>query len=278
MERGGAAGASSDSFVSQDDLTVWANENALPCGKEIGLGLVAGYTSGVALRTAGKIAGVVVGGAFIFLQSLAYSGYIQVDWQKIERGYKSMLDIDEDGEVTTNDLKIALDKIKAVLMWNLPSGAGFTGGLYYGMGGSAASAGKLGMGLGLGSVLMRGALVTSAPVVLTLAGENEGVKHQLDAGLSAGRKYLSSMTGDRNPGWLQGLIGRIQPTTEQQLENFRMGLEGRDLQALRKLEEDLAARLKSASGGGEELVQEQLNALRGKKQEIKAQIKKGWFW
>jgi hypothetical protein len=82
-------------------------------------------------------------------------------------------------------------------------------------------AGKLGMGLGLWSVLMRGALVTSAPVVLTLAGENEGVKHQLDAGLSAGRKYLSSMTGDRNPGGLQGLIGKIQPTTEQQLENFR---------------------------------------------------------
>jgi uncharacterized protein involved in exopolysaccharide biosynthesis len=57
-----------------------------------------------------------------------------------------------------------------------------------------------------------------------------------------------------------------------------MGLEGRDLQALRKLEEDLVARLKSASGGREELVQQQLNALRGKKQEIKAQIKKGWFW
>jgi uncharacterized membrane protein (Fun14 family) len=46
-----------------------------------------------------RIAGVVVGSGFIFLQSLAYSGYIQVDWQKIERGYKSMLNVDEDGEV-----------------------------------------------------------------------------------------------------------------------------------------------------------------------------------
>jgi hypothetical protein len=47
--------------------------------------------------------------------------------------------------VTTIDLKIALDKIKSVLMWNLPSGAGFTGGLYYGMGGSAAAAGACGV-------------------------------------------------------------------------------------------------------------------------------------
>ena len=44
-------------------------------------------------------------------------------------------------QVTTSDLTRAMDKIKTVLMWNLPSGAGFTGGLYYGMGGSAAAAG-----------------------------------------------------------------------------------------------------------------------------------------
>jgi len=42
---------------------------------------------------------VGIGGAFIFLQSLAYSGYIQVDWGKVEREYRQVLDLDGDGKV-----------------------------------------------------------------------------------------------------------------------------------------------------------------------------------
>jgi len=249
-------------------------ENALPCGKEIGIGLVAGYTSGVAMRTVGKIAAIAVGGAFIFLQSMAYSGYIQVDWKKIESGYKTLLDVDADGEVTTNDITRAMDKIKNVLMWNLPSGAGFTGGLYYGMGGSAAAAGKLGMGFGLSSILARGLLVTGAPAVLSYATEFDGVK----AGLDAGRDWVAEVSGDRSAGWLKGVVGRIQPTTAEQLETFRLGLQGRDLQALRQLEGQLEGKLRAAGGTGDELAQQQIQAVKLKKAELKAQIKKGWFW
>ena len=44
-------------------------------------------------------------------------------------------------QVTTNDVRLMTDKLQSVLLFNLPSGAGFTGGLYYGLGGTAAGAG-----------------------------------------------------------------------------------------------------------------------------------------
>ena len=134
------------------------------------------------------MAAVAVGGTFVLVQSLAYSGYVNVDWAKVEREYRSLLDLDGDGkarcklpltlspralpvtpissrgssqrryrrvplthtlhddlcvlaQVTTNDVRVMAAKLQSVLLFNLPSGASFTGGLYYGLGGSAAAAG-----------------------------------------------------------------------------------------------------------------------------------------
>eukprot|EP00976_Prorocentrum_cordatum_P107634 1194676-Prorocentrum_minimum.AAC.6 len=136
MEKALSGGSAGPSF--QDRVKDTLAENALPCGKEIGLGLVMGYASGVALRTVGRALAVFVGGSFIFIQSLASSGYIQVDWKKVESSYKSLLDVDEDGEL--REVSVPL----------LP-------------------AGKVGMaGIALG-VLGRGAVVTGAPAVCTRA-------------------------------------------------------------------------------------------------------------
>eukprot|EP00238_Polyblepharides_amylifera_P004885 CAMPEP_0196592504 /NCGR_PEP_ID=MMETSP1081-20130531/72925_1 /TAXON_ID=36882 /ORGANISM="Pyramimonas amylifera, Strain CCMP720" /LENGTH=265 /DNA_ID=CAMNT_0041916219 /DNA_START=129 /DNA_END=926 /DNA_ORIENTATION=+ len=249
------------------------SENVGPLGKEIGFGVVAGYTSGLAMRFAGRIAAVGIGGAFVFLQSLAYSGYVQVDWAKIEHEYHNLLDLDGDGKVTSQDASLALEKIKSVLLFNMPAGAGFTGGLYYGMGGSAAAAGKLGMAAGLGTVLARGVAVTGAPAILSAAAEYGDVREYLDEG----RNFVQTNIGLGD--WIVPAVTRVvsRSPPPETLQSFQEAIQSLDLDALRSLEKDLPQRL-SQNGYSVEDVTKKLDILKERKHILKLQSKKtGWF-
>ena len=59
--------------------------NAGPFGTQVGFGAVAGYCAGVALRVAGTAGLALAGAGFVALQGLQYKGYVEVDWQKVER-------------------------------------------------------------------------------------------------------------------------------------------------------------------------------------------------
>ncbi|CAK0801723.1 unnamed protein product, partial [Prorocentrum cordatum] len=105
-----------------------------PLGGQLTLGSTLGYCAGVALRFAGRIAAGGVGASFCLIQGLSYSGYIQVDWRKVERDYVKILDQNGDGKVDTDDLVLAWHRVRDCLAFNLPAGAGFTAGLAYGLG------------------------------------------------------------------------------------------------------------------------------------------------
>jgi len=251
-------------------------ENAIPLSQEVGFSVVAGYASGLALRFAGKVAAVTVGGAFVFLQSLAYSGYINVDWVKVEHEYRALMDLDGDGKVTTNDVQLMMHKLQSVLLFNLPSGAGFTGGLYYGMGGSAAMAGKLGLSMGVGGIAARGLAVTGAPAIFSVVSEydNGMIKDALDKGYSTAEQF-GYADYIRKAGSIIGSGLKISP--EDQLQSFKDSLNGQGLDNLRKLESDLTSKL-AQSGSGDTLLEKKLNEIIVKKQEVKLENKKGWFW
>eukprot|EP01099_Mayorella_cantabrigiensis_P001347 TRINITY_DN1585_c0_g1_i1.p1 TRINITY_DN1585_c0_g1~~TRINITY_DN1585_c0_g1_i1.p1 ORF type:complete len:110 (-),score=32.51 TRINITY_DN1585_c0_g1_i1:17-346(-) len=95
-------------FFTKSGSSKSNSSSGLP--SQIGIGFVGGFCSAVALKSAGRAAAVLFGGAFIFLQYLSYKGYIQVDWQKVEKSMITSLDQNADGK---------LDKKDAVLLWNL---------------------------------------------------------------------------------------------------------------------------------------------------------------
>ena len=137
--------------------------NAGPFGEQLGLGGVAGYCAGVALRSAGTFGLALVGGSFLALQGLQYKGYISVDWHRVEREMVGALDVDGDGTLTDVDARAhwtgfasRWGDVTDVLSFGLPSGAGFSLGLAYGVGG------PVGRALVLGSAWTAGPTLAAA--------------------------------------------------------------------------------------------------------------------
>jgi uncharacterized membrane protein (Fun14 family) len=76
-----------------NDALETALEKLKPILSKLSFGMFAGYTSGYATKKIGKVAAVLVGVGFIFLQSLASAGYIEIDWLKVQDTAVKKLDI-----------------------------------------------------------------------------------------------------------------------------------------------------------------------------------------
>jgi len=63
----------------------------------------------------------------------SYSGYVSVDWKKLQDDAVSKVDVDGDGELTVSDAKVYWEKAKKILTLNIPSAGGFTMGFMYGL-------------------------------------------------------------------------------------------------------------------------------------------------
>lgn len=83
------------------DLSSW-----WPLASQLGVGLVAGFAVGYALKKVGKIVAVAVGLVFVVIQVLAWQGFLSVDWGEVqarvdplleapalERGWRSLVDV-----------------------------------------------------------------------------------------------------------------------------------------------------------------------------------------
>ena len=101
----------------------------------IGVSGALGFVSGYALKTVGKGVAVLCGVAFITLQALQYYEVININYKKAEQAAIQALDQDGDGKLTTNDLKVAKDRLQKRLSVGMPSaatfGVGFCAGLAY---------------------------------------------------------------------------------------------------------------------------------------------------
>jgi uncharacterized membrane protein (Fun14 family) len=120
-----------------------------PALAQLSMGSVLGYATGYALRVVGRMAAFGVGSIFLCLQMAAYKGYVDVNWAKIVQDTKGgLLDVDSDGDFDVDDAKLLMRKFLDVCTYNLPSGAGFTGGLALGLGFTGGSAGKAALAVG----------------------------------------------------------------------------------------------------------------------------------
>jgi uncharacterized membrane protein (Fun14 family) len=133
---------------------------------QLGSAGLLGFCAGIALKRATTEAAYTVGVAFVFLQValaprpappaapgssarapakpalsprdmdprqvLAHKGYIDVQWKRIRADLLYLVDTDGDGEITRKDVLKHVKNMLNILLYKLPSTAGFTAGLVYG--------------------------------------------------------------------------------------------------------------------------------------------------
>lgn len=80
-------------MTEKDDPILKALDTITPYARKITFGSVVGYCSGVAAKTIGKAVAVALGLGFIAIQSAVYTGYVQVDWDKIQRNAVAQVDV-----------------------------------------------------------------------------------------------------------------------------------------------------------------------------------------
>ena len=90
-----------------------------------GLGGVAGYCSGVTLKSIGRVTAFVGGSAFVGLTMMERSGYLTVNWKRIERDLTLALDTNDDGVIDEKDLQgLAIGSVKYLTQHTaIPAGA-----------------------------------------------------------------------------------------------------------------------------------------------------------
>lgn len=63
--------------------------------RQLSYGFIMGFCSGIALKKMSKAGAVALGAVFILLQSIAYAGYIHVNYEKLEHDLMSVLDLNK---------------------------------------------------------------------------------------------------------------------------------------------------------------------------------------
>jgi uncharacterized membrane protein (Fun14 family) len=108
-----------------------AIENAGPLMKQLSFGTVVGYCSGAAAKKVGKALAVVIGMGFVTLQTMVHTGYVTVDWKKVEADAIAKIDTTGDGKLSIDDIHVYWGKVRKILTNEIPSAGGFSLGFLY---------------------------------------------------------------------------------------------------------------------------------------------------
>ena len=100
---------------------------------QIGYGFMMGYSSGFCLKKISKVLAFGIGGLFIIMQTLAYNGFMSVNYDKMQKEAEKVLDVNHDGKVDMKDAEMAYANVQKVLGYHMPTGGGFASGLLVGL-------------------------------------------------------------------------------------------------------------------------------------------------
>lgn len=92
---------------------------------QLTFGGIAGFATGYAIKTVGRIVAIALGLIFIVVQLLAQAGYINVDWTRLQQDVEPLLQEDR--------VKGFWDGLVGLLTNNLPFGGAFVAGLLLGL-------------------------------------------------------------------------------------------------------------------------------------------------
>jgi uncharacterized membrane protein (Fun14 family) len=102
------------------DLSSW-----WPLASQLGVGVVAGFAVGYALKKVGKVLAVVVGLLFVAVQVLSYQGLVTVHWGEVEARVDPLLE--------TSSLDTAWRGLLDILTHNVAFAGAFVPGLILGL-------------------------------------------------------------------------------------------------------------------------------------------------
>ncbi|UCH27108.1 MAG: FUN14 domain-containing protein [Trueperaceae bacterium] len=96
-----------------------------PYLEQVSFGALAGFAAGYALKKLGKLVAVALGLLFIFIQLLAYYGFVTINWIEVQRRIDPLLE--------SQSLGRAWGWVVAVLTHNVTFAAAFVPGFLLGL-------------------------------------------------------------------------------------------------------------------------------------------------
>ncbi|KAF4722532.1 hypothetical protein FOZ62_009102 [Perkinsus olseni] len=103
---------------------VMSDTNLGEVAEPLSFGMISGFCSGFFLKKVGKAAAVTFGVVFVTFQAAAQAGYVNVNWDAVQRDVMKGLDMDGDGEVTEMDAREAVVRAVNYLTENTGIAAG----------------------------------------------------------------------------------------------------------------------------------------------------------
>ncbi|XP_034031261.1 FUN14 domain-containing protein 1 isoform X1 [Thalassophryne amazonica] len=100
------------------------------------MGGVSGWCAGYLFQRVGKIAATAVGGGFLLLQIANHTGYVQVDWKKVEKDVnKAKKHLKKRANKAAPELNTFIEEVKATdfIKRNIVLSSGFVGGFFLGL-------------------------------------------------------------------------------------------------------------------------------------------------
>lgn len=101
--------------------------------KQILVGAGSGWFSGYLAMRVAKTTAFAVGGGIILLQIANETGFVKVNWKKLNRNLEKVADRVENELVNSHNKKSISDRIIDFLKNNTPFTSGFVGGFLIGM-------------------------------------------------------------------------------------------------------------------------------------------------
>jgi len=93
--------------------------------EQLGFGALAGFVAGYALKKVGKLMAFVVGLFFVGVQTLAWMGYLSIEWAQVQADAEPLL--------STGSLQEGWQGLLSVLTYNVPFAAAFLPGFLLGI-------------------------------------------------------------------------------------------------------------------------------------------------
>ncbi|KAL4656836.1 FUN14 domain-containing protein 1 isoform X3 [Arapaima gigas] len=101
---------------------------------QIMMGGVTGWCAGYLFQRVGKIAATAVGGGFLLLQIANHSGYVQVDWKKVEKDVnKAKKCLKKKANKAAPEINTFIEEATEFVKRNIVLSSGFVGGFLLGL-------------------------------------------------------------------------------------------------------------------------------------------------
>lgn len=101
---------------------------------QIVMGGVTGWCAGFLFQKVGKLAATAVGGGFLLLQVASHSGYVQIDWKRVEKDVnKAKRQIKKRANKAAPEINNIIEEATDFIKQNIVISSGFVGGFLLGL-------------------------------------------------------------------------------------------------------------------------------------------------